>query len=486
MGCHGDGLWYIIVNCNPTAISTDPTNSDILYFEPLTKEDILNIISREEPTAAILQFSGRNPLSLVNIVQKSGTKIIGTALDSYDRSTNRNRLKEMLKKLGLLFPGNGTAIDVKGALEVASQIGYPIIIRPSYTLDKPVEIIYGSEDLQGYVERNKGIAPNNPLLMEKFLDDAIGIVVDCVYDGKDLVVCGIMEQIEEAGIHPGDCACALPPYSIGEAIIAKIKANTHLLAEELQIKGLLSIQYAIEHDSVYLLEVSPQAGAMTPFISKATGVDWVAAATRIMLGVSIQEQGLQEVNLQHTAIKEAVFSFDRFPGIDTLLGPEMRSSGVVMGIDDNFGLAFIKAELAAGEKIPTTGTIFMSIRDEDKRVFTSITRQLIDLGFKITAAQETATVLNRNNLPCQSVLKVGEGRPNIIDKIKNGEIDWIISISSGRKTKQDEVLVRSTAVQRGIPIVTTISGTQVAVIGLAQFLHNQVTVKAIHEFYSRI
>jgi carbamoyl-phosphate synthase large subunit len=473
----------IIVNCNPTAVSTDPAIANTLYFEPLTKEDILNIISREEPTAAILQFGGRNPLSLVNVIQKSGIKILGTVLDSYDRCTNRNRLKEMLKKLGLLFPGNGNAIDVKGAQEVASQIGYPIIIRPSYALDKPVEIIYGSDDLQGYVERNKGIAPNNPLLLEKFLDDAIGVVVDCVFDGKDLVVCGIMEQIEEAGINPGDCAGALPPYSIGDAIIAKIKANTLLLAEELQIKGLLSVQYAIKHDSVYLLEVCPQAGVTTPFISKATGVDWIGAATRIMLGVSIKEQGLREVNLQHTAIKEAVFSFDRFPGSDTLLGPEMRSSGAVMGIDDNFGMAFIKAELAAGEKIPTTGTIFMSIRDEDKRVFTSITRQLIDLGFKIMATQETATVLNRNNLPCQSVFKVGEGRPNIIDKIKNGEIHWIISISSGRKTKQEEVLVRSTAVQRDIPIITTISGTQVAVIGLAQYLSNKVTVKPLGGYY---
>jgi carbamoyl-phosphate synthase large subunit len=475
----------MIVNCNPSAVSTDPANSDILYFEPLTKEDIVNVISREEPTAAIIQFSGRAAHTLVNPLQKSGIKILGTPLASYEYSSNWGLLKEMLNKLNLPFPGSGRAVEIKGAMEMAAQIGYPMIVRPSFSMDNTLKIIYDSQDLKEYVEDTKGIAQNNPLLMEKFLDDAIGVVVDCVCDGKELVICGIVEQIEEAGINPSDCACVIPPYSIGEAFIAKIKANTRLLAEELQIKGLLSVQYAIKHDALFLLRVSPQADPLLPFISKATGVDWMAAATRIMLDNSIQEQGLKEVALSHITVKEAVFSFDRFPGIDTLLGPEMRSSGTVMGIDLDFGMAFIKSQLAAGEKIPSGGRVFLSIRDEDRRLFISIVRQLIDLGFTIMAVEETATALNRNNLSCQTVYNVGEGRPNIVDKIKNGEIDWIISITAGRKTKPDEVQVRSTAVQRGIPITTTVSAAQAAVMGLTQYIHNQVGFKSLAEYYQK-
>jgi carbamoyl-phosphate synthase large subunit len=479
----GMGYASIMVNSDPAGITTDPANSGILYFEPLTNEDILNIISREAPTAAILQFSGRAAFNLVNPLQKSGVKILGNALNSDDQGLNWSYLKEILKKLSLPFPENGTAIDLKGATELAGQLGYPMIMRSSYGLPKPAEIIYEPEEFQEYVEGVKGLAPDNPVFMAKYPDDAIGIVVNCVFDGDDLVICGIVEQIEEAGVNPSDCACAIPPYSIGETILARIRAYTRQLAGEMHIKGLLSVQYAIKHDAISLLEVNPQVDPMLPFINKATGVDWIAAATRIMLGVSIKDQGLKEVVTHHTAIKEAVFSFDKFPGSDTLLGPEARSSGAVLGIDANFGMAFIKSQLAAGEKIPSAGTIFVSIRDEDKKVFISITRQLIELGFTIMAFEETAALLNRNNLPALSVYKMGQGRPNILDKIKNGEIHWIISITSGRKTRSDEVQVRSAAVRRGIPIITTVSGTQVAVIGLMQHLNSQMAVKPLTEYY---
>ncbi|MGE5581704.1 MAG: carbamoyl-phosphate synthase large subunit [Bacillota bacterium] len=473
------GMESIIVDCNPTAVSTDPANAAKLYFEPLTKEDLLNIVAYEGPVVVMPQFSGKASLNLVNSLQETGVKIPGTPQDSYNRCTSWNLLKELAQKLGLILPGNATAADYKGALEAVNQTGFPVVVKPSFPTDKPVEILYDLEELKSYVDKARGISGNNPLIIEKFLDDAIGVIVESLSDGKDLVTAGIIEQIEEAGLHPGDCACALPPFAIGKEIIAKIKANTSLLAHELQVKGLFTVHYAVKHDTVYLLEINPFPGLFTPFICRATGVDWIAAATKVMLGVSIAEQGVREATLKYTAVKEVVLPFTHFPEVDTLLGPEMRSTGAVMGIDDDFGLAFIKSQLAAGVRIPTSGTIFMSIRDEDRRFFTAITRQLLEMGFQITAFEETAAVLNRNNLPCQSVYKVGEGRPNIIDRIKNGEIQWIISISSGRKTRQEEIAVRSAAVQRDIPITTTLSGSQVAVTGLERYLRKTVQIKPI-------
>ena len=475
------GFASILINCNPTSISTDPMSVDTLYFEPLVKEDILNIFDQEKCEAAILQFSGKTASKLAAPLQKVGIQILGALGETHNQRSSREYLKQNLASPELYFPECGTAIDMKESIELAGKIGYPIIVR---LVNKPLEVCFNVEDLRSYVESNKELNQSSPIRIEKFIDDAIGLMVQCVYDGNDIVICGIAEQIEEAGIHPSDCASAIPPYSISEAVISKIKSLTGSILKVMEIKGCFSIQYAVKHDRIYLLTVSSQANSLLPFISKATGVDWSAAAAKILLGESIKAQGLREQILHHTAIREAVFSFDRFPGVDTLLGPSMRSSGEVMGIDPNFGMAFIKSQLAAGERIPESGSVFVSIRDEDKRAFISIARQLIDLGFTIMAGEETADLLNRNNLQCQSVNRVGQGRPNIMDKIKNGEVHWIISVNSGRKTSPAEIQIRSSAVGRGIPITTTLSGVQVAVLGLQQYFKNQVGVKSLPEYYN--
>jgi carbamoyl-phosphate synthase large subunit len=474
------GYTCIMIDCNPASIVTDPMNSGTLYFEPLVKENLLNILDQEKCETAILQFSGKMASPLAAPLRKSGVRILGT--DTHNQSTDREYLKKNLESSDLCFPESGIATDIKEMNDLAGKISYPVIARSSSS--KSLEVCFNAEDLRIYGERLKDLNQNNPVRIEKYIDDAIGLVVQCIYDGNDFVICGVTEQIEEAGIHPSDSACAIPPYSIGEAVISKIKSLTGLILKTLQVKGCLSIQYAVKHERIYLLTVKTQADSLLPFISKATGVDWSAAAVKVLLGESIKEQALSERVLHHTAIREAVFSFDKFPGADTLLGPSMRSSGEVMGMDADFGMAFIKSQLAAGERTPETGAIYVSIRDEDKRAFLPIARQLIDLGFTIMAGDETADLLNRNNLPCQPVNRVGQGRPNIMDRIKNGEVHWIISINSGRKTTPAEAQIRSSAVRRGIPITTTLSGTQVAVLGLQQVSKNQVSVKTLSEYYN--
>ncbi len=472
------GYASIMINCNPASITTAPLNAGTLYFEPLVKEDILNMVDQEKCAAAILQFSGQIASQLSAPLQKAGLQILGPSGD------NQEELREVVKKnlpdLGLYLPERGAATDVKEGMELAGKMGYPIIVR---SVNKPLEVCFDGEDLRSSMEGLKGITQNNPVRIEKYIDDGIGLLVHCVFDGNDFVICGITEQIEEAGIHPSDCACAMPPYSINEAVISQIKSLTGSILKALQVKGYLHIQYAVKPEGIYLLTVKSQADSLLPFICKATGVDWSAAAVKILLGDSIKSQGLSERVLGHTAIREAVFSFDKFPGVDTLLGPAMRSSGEVMGIDPDFGMAFIKSQLAAGERIPEAGAIYVSIRDEDRRKFMAIAGQFIDLGFTIMAGEETADFLNRNNLQCRPVNRVGQGRPNIMDKIKNGEVHWIISINSGRKTSPAEAQIRSSAVGRGIPITTTLSGAQALVLGLRQYSKNQWSVKSLPEYY---
>ena len=483
-----EGYQSIIINSNPETVSTDFDTSDKLYFEPLTREDVLNIIDREKPEGVIVQLGGQTPLNLCLALQEAGVKILGTSPDSIDIAEDRKRFKVMLEKLHLQQPANGTALTTDEALEVARQIGYPVLVRPSYVLGgRAMEIVYEEEDLIGFVEKAFKASPDHPVLIDKFLDDAIEVDVDCVADGSQAVISGILEHIEEAGIHSGDSAMVLPPFSLSKDIVDKIRKQTQAMALELQVKGLMNVQYAVKGETVYVLEVNPRASRTVPFVSKATGVPWAKVATRIMLGKSLKEQGITgEVIPKHVSVKESVFPFVRFPGVDATLGPEMRSTGEVMGIDKDFGMAYLKSQIAAGTNLPDKGKVFVSVRDKDKRNIVFIVKHLVDLGFSIIATSGTADVLRRNNIPVETVAKIGEGRPDVTDLIKNLEVQLIINTPAGKKTKKDETVIRSSAVARNIPLITTVAGAQAAVIGIEARRSQGLEVKSIQEYQAEL
>ncbi len=482
------GYETIMVNSNPETVSTDYDTSDKLYFEPLTFEDVLNIIDAEKPDGVIVQFGGQTPLNLAVSLEKAGAKIIGTSPENIDRAEDRERFKALLKKLDLIQPPNGTANSVEEATGIANDITYPVVVRPSYVLGgRAMEIIYDEESLKGFVQKAVEASPEHPILIDKFLEDAIEIDVDAVSDGESCVIAGIMEHIEEAGIHSGDSACVTPPYSLSDELIEKLRQNTYALAKELQVVGLMNIQYAIKNDIVYVLEVNPRASRTVPFISKATGIPWAKVAAKVMVGKRLLELGIKgEVEIGHIAVKESVFPFNRFYGVDTLLGPEMKSTGEVMGIDTDFGIAFIKSQIAAGLKIPLKGRVFISVMNKDKRSIVFVAKKLADFGFEIIATKGTAKVLAKNGIPVQTVFKVGEGRPDIVDRIKNGEIDLVINTPSGKKPKADEVAIRSQSVAHNIPCITTLSGASAAVNGIESLLKRGISVKSIQEYHQGI
>jgi carbamoyl-phosphate synthase large subunit len=482
------GYETIMVNSNPETVSTDYDTSDKLYFEPLTFEDVLNIIDAEKPDGVIVQFGGQTPLNLAVSLEKAGAKIIGTSPENIDRAEDRERFKALLKKLDLIQPPNGTANSVEEATGIANDITYPVVVRPSYVLGgRAMEIIYDEESLKGFVQKAVEASPEHPILIDKFLEDAIEIDIDAVSDGESCVIAGIMEHIEEAGIHSGDSACVTPPYSLSDELIEKLRQNTYALAKELQVVGLMNIQYAIKNDIVYVLEVNPRASRTVPFISKATGIPWAKVAAKVMVGKRLLELGIKgEVEIGHIAVKESVFPFNRFYGVDTLLGPEMKSTGEVMGIDTDFGIAFIKSQIAAGLKIPLKGRVFISVMNKDKRSIVFVAKKLADFGFEIIATKGTAKVLVKNGIPVQTVFKVGEGRPDIVDRIKNGEIDLVINTPSGKKPKADEVAIRSQSVAHNIPCITTLSGASAAVNGIESLLKRGTSVKSIQEYHQGI
>jgi len=479
------GYEAIMVNSNPETVSTDYDTSDRLYFEPLTREDVLNIHESEKPLGIIVQFGGQTPLNLAIPLQDAGVKILGTSVDNIDRAEDRKRFKALLKKLKLIQPDNGTTVSVLDAKRVAKKIGYPVIVRPSYVLGgRAMQIVYDEKDLEDYMAKAVFASPERPVLIDKFLEDAIEIDVDCVSDGKKTVICGIMEHIEEAGIHSGDSACSLPPFSLSKSLVEKIKDNTYALAEELKVKGLMNIQYAIRNDVVYVLEVNPRASRTVPFVSKATGVPWAKVATQVMMGRTLSELKVSEVEPKHVSVKEAVFPFNRFPGVDTILGPEMKSTGEVMGIDSDFGTAFMKSQIAAGQNLPLEGKVFISVKDKDKRNIVYIVKKLSDLGFQIVSTSGTAGGLKKAGIEVQEVFKIGEGQPDIMDLIKNGKIKLIINTPSGnRKQKEDETRIRSGAVMRGIPLITTIAGAQASVNGIEAAKKKGFTVKALQDYH---
>ena len=484
-----EGMESIMINCNPETVSTDYDTSDKLYFEPLTFEDVLNIVELEKPIGLIVQFGGQTPLNLSVPLHRAGVKILGTSPDSIDRAEDRKRFQQLVKKLKLVQPENGTASSFEQARRAAGVIGYPVVVRPSYVLGgRAMEIVYDDHDLAGYMEKAIQVSPDHPILIDKFLEDAIEVDVDAIADGERCVIGGIMEHIEEAGIHSGDSAMVLPTYTLGAEILEQIRLNTAALAKELKVKGLLNIQYAVKNNVVYILEVNPRASRTVPFISKAIGVPLAKLATKIMLGQTLPELGFtQEKPIPYVAVKESVFPFIRFPGADAILGPEMKSTGEVMGIDTTFGMAYAKSQIAAGQKLPTQGSVFISVKNQDKRHLVFVAKKLVDLGFQIIATSGTAEALVRNGIEVEVLPKIHEGRPNILDYIKNDKVDLIINTPAGKATKEDETKIRSHAILHSVPLITTLAGAEASVNGIESLIRQpQMQVKSLQEYHRDI
>ncbi len=478
------GIESIMVNSNPETVSTDYDTSDKLYFEPLTREDVLNIIDQERPDGVIVQFGGQTPLNLAVPLEQAGVKIIGTQPDAIDRAEDRKRFQQFLQKLNLRQPDNDTAHTLEEALTAAKRIGYPVVVRPSYVLGgRDMRIVYTDEGIEEFMKAVGGTVLEHPVLIDKFLQDAIEVDVDAICDSKMTVIGGIMEHIEEAGIHSGDSACVLPPHTLSENLIDEIKRATRAMAKELGVIGLMNVQYAVKNKDLYVLEVNPRASRTVPFVSKATGVPLAKLATKIMLGATLPELGLtEEVEIDHWAVKEAVFPFDRFPNVDTLLGPEMKSTGEVMGIDDNLGLALAKSYLAAGSKLPTSGNVFISVRDSDKKALVPVAKALVDLGFAILATEGTANYLKDNKVSCEKVKKISQGRPHILDRIMDHDVTWIVNTSFGRRTTEDSYTIRRAALDFHIPYTTTATGAAALVRALKEMQSASVGVNPIQYF----
>ncbi len=478
------GYETIMVNCNPETVSTDYDTADRLYFEPLTIEDVLNIIEVERPEGVIVQFGGQTPLKLAIPLEREGVRILGTSPDAIDRAEDRKRFKELLEKLGLRQPQSGTAYSVQEALAAARGIGYPVMVRPSYVLGgRAMEIVYDDAALTSYMERATKASPDHPVLIDKYLEDAVEVDVDAVSDGRMVYIGGVMEHIEEAGIHSGDSACSLPPYSLAPEIVEEIKRQTRALALELEVIGLMNVQFAIKGRDIYILEVNPRASRTVPFVSKATGVPLAKVAAKVMAGASLGELVPErELTLGHIAVKEAVFPFDRFPGVDTILGPEMKSTGEVMGIDINFGLAYAKAQTATRNVAPSSGKIFFSLRDKDKPASVDLARRLIGMGFGIVATGGTARHLASHGLPVETVMKLSEGRPNVVDLIKNGELGFIVNTISDARAHKDSYYIRRSALQYRVPYTTTISGAGAVVEAIESLRRGEFSIKPIQEY----
>jgi len=479
------GFRSIMVNSNPETVSTDYDTSDRLYFEPLTFEDVLNIIEFEKPEGVIVQFGGQTPLNLAVPLMRAGVPILGTSPDAIDRAEDRERFKALLEKLGLRQPANGLAKSFEEAKLIAGNIGYPVVVRPSYVLGgRAMEIVYDDAELENYFREAVVASPEHPILVDKFLQNAIEVDVDALSDGETTYVAGIMEHIEEAGIHSGDSACVIPPHTISAEIQAEIDRQTVALASELGVVGLMNIQFAIKDGDVYILEVNPRASRTSPFVSKATGVPLAKLATRVMMGEKLADIDPWSMRKgSHIAVKESVFPFNRFPGVDVLLGPEMRSTGEVMGIDTNFGLAFMKSQYAAGQKLPTEGTVFVSVNDRDKPMMLKTVQLFRQMGFNVVATSGTAAFLAEHGIESETVLKVYEGRPNICDMIKNRRIDLVINTASGKKTIHDSRDLRQTTLLYGVPYTTTISGAWAMALAIQALRESGMAVKSLQEYY---
>ena len=477
------GYETIMVNSNPETVSTDFDVSDKLYFEPLTLEDVLEILEKEKPKGVIVQLGGQTPLNLAERLEALGTPILGTSVDAIDRAEDRERFETVCRAIGARVPDNGVATSVEKAVEVAGRIGYPLLVRPSYVLGgRAMEIVYDEDSLRGYFDRAVRASPDHPVLLDRFLEDAFEADVDCLADGEDVIVGGIMQHIEDAGVHSGDSACVLPPYLLSGDAIEEIRETTRKFALELGVRGLMNVQYAIQDGAVYVLEVNPRASRTVPFVSKATGVPLARLAARVMAGERIADLDVPaEPALAGVAVKEAAFPFNRFD-VDILLGPEMRSTGEVMGFDDSFGMAFAKAQLSAGNPMPEEpGTLVVTVNDRDKPTVTPILRRFHDMGFRIRATKGTHAYLTRLGIPSERVYKVGEGRPHIVDLIVSGEVSLLINTPLGKRSQYDDYAMRRAAITYNVPYLTTMSATSAACDALIALKSRSHEVRSLQE-----
>ena len=478
------GVESIMINSNPETVSTDYDTSDKLYFEPLTEEDVLNIIDQEQPDGIIVQFGGQTPLNLAVALEEHNAPIIGTPPDAIDRAEDRKRFQQFLQKLNLRQPENDTVHTLEEALEAANRIGYPVVVRPSYVLGgRDMRVVYTEQGIRDFMQVIGTAGQEHPILIDKFLKDAIEVDVDAICDGTTTIIGGIMEHVEEAGVHSGDSSCVLPPHTLSAPLIEEIKAASRAMAEELGVIGLMNVQYAVKDDTLYILEVNPRASRTVPFVSKATGVPLAKIATKIMMGMTLAELGLtSEVEIDHWAVKEAVFPFDRFENVDTLLGPEMKSTGEVMGIDDNLGLAIAKSHLASGSMLPDSGTVFISVRDTDKHSALAVAQSLTALNYSLLATDGTATYLKEHGVTCEKINKISQGRPHILDKMRDNEICMIINTSFGKRTTEDSYSIRRAALEMHIPYTTTVTGAAAVARALKELRENSIGVQPVQYF----
>jgi carbamoyl-phosphate synthase large subunit len=478
------GFETIMVNSNPETVSTDYDTSDKLYFEPLTLEDVLNIYDQEKPEGVFVQFGGQTPLNLSQGLKAAGVPILGTPPESIETAEDRQLFATMLDKLGLRQTPNGSAVSTEEAVTIARKIGYPVLVRPSFVLGgRAMELVYSEEDLRRYMTSAIEVTPDRPVLIDRFLEDAIEVDVDCISDGETTVIGAIMEHIEEAGIHSGDSACVIPTFSLSPKVLDEISAATKAMARELNVRGLMNVQFAVKGDDVYVLEVNPRASRTVPFVSKAIGVPLAKLAAKVMVGRSLRELGFaKELVPKHFSVKEAVFPFLRYEGLDISLGPEMKSTGEVMGMDVDLGLAYAKSQMAAPPPLPKKGKVFISVKDTDKEAVIPVAREFVKLGFEIISTSGTADALIKAKIKVTKVFKIHEGRPNVLDRIKNGDINFIINTPSGKIPREHEVVIRNAALAAKIPIMTTVRAALASANGIRSLQKRKVQVRSLQEY----
>ena len=484
------GFETIMVNCNPETVSTDYDTSDRLYFEPLTAEDVIALVRREqergEVLGCIVQYGGQTPLNLSRALTEAGIPILGTSADAIDAAEDRERFQRLLQKLGLRQPANGIARDAAEAQATAERVGFPVVVRPSYVLGgRAMEIVHDRAGLARYMRAHGEAAlESGPILVDHYLNDAIEVDVDCISDGQTVYVAGVMEHIEEAGIHSGDSACALPPYTLGPAVVTELKHQTEEMARALGVRGLMNVQYAIKDGEIYVLEVNPRASRTVPFVAKATGVPVAKIGARVMAGAALSEFRLDDDTVApHVAVKEAVFPFNRFPNVDTILGPEMKSTGEVMGLDASFERAFAKAQLGAGVRLPMAGTVFLSVRDGDKAGLVPMARRLTEMGFALMATRGTAGRIKDAGLPVRVVNKVMEGRPHCVDAIRSGEVQLVVNTAGGAQSVADSFDIRRSALTHTVPHYTTFAGARAAVHAIAAMKAGTLEVAPLQSYF---
>ncbi len=477
----------VMINCNPETVSTDYDTSDRLYFEPLTAEDVLAVIEQEQPEGVIVQFGGQTPLRLAKELEGAGVNLLGTPVDAIDLAEDRGRFGALLRRLGIAHPPYGTALSAEEAQVIAEQVGFPLLVRPSYVLGgRAMEIVYSAEGLGAYLDRHVKASPEHPLLLDRFLEDAIEVDVDALSDGTDCVLAGVMQHVEEAGVHSGDSACVLPPMSLGPDMLERIEETTRTIALELGVIGLINIQYAIAGSELYVIEANPRASRTVPFVSKAIGAPLAKIACRLMLGEPLADQQVPSMPSGHVSVKEAVLPFNRFAGADTVLGPEMKSTGEVMGVAADFPAAFGKAQSAAGVRLPTEGTVFITVTDVDKPAATGLATLLHDQGFRIIATGGTAQAISRMGVPVEAINKIHDGSPHVVDFIEREEVDLVINTPTGSGARSDGYEIRNAATRKGIPCITTMTGASAAARAIAaQRSGADRTVASLQELHAR-